>query len=152
MTSPLKVNFTQDEATSKPREVLPTGEYVCSIVEASDEVVRPGKKNHGKPYWKVRFVVQAGPFEGQNIYATVMLFDGALYSLAQLMSALGQDINSGEFIVPETEWLIGKPVTVRGQRKSAETKDGQDLPERFEVKGYKAIDSSKKAVSSSLLP
>ena len=149
----LKVNFTEQEATSQPREVPPSGEYLVNIVEATDEVVKPGRKNSGKPYWKLRMVVQDGPYSGSTIYGSVMLFDTALYSLAQLMRSLDQDVNSGEFEIPETDWLNGKSLIVRGFKRPPSSDSGQDLPERFEVKAYKPAKGGVKAsANSSLLP
>jgi hypothetical protein len=83
-----------------------------------------------------------------------MLFDGALYSFAQLMKALDYDINSGDFEVPELDDIIGKTVNVRGQKMPAKTlPDGQELNERFEIKGYKKANKvSQKSASASILP
>jgi hypothetical protein len=153
MSSPLKVNMTDKEATSKVRDVLPSGEYLCNIVNGSTETVRPDKPNKGKPYWKVQFVVQEGPYAGSSINATVMLFENALYSLSQLLKALGYEVNTGDLIVPNLDTMFGKPVIVKGFKRPAETKDGQDLQERFEVKGYKKpADAKPKTGNTSLLP
>lgn len=150
----LKVNFTGEEAESKVYVVPPSGSYLCNIVEATDEVVRPNKKNTGKPYWRLRMVIQDGPHSGTSLFGAVMLFDGALYSLAQLMKAFGQDIGSGEFVVPETDTLVGRQVVARGVKRPAKTDpDGNDLPERFEVKGYLPPSTPTKSnADNSLLP
>lgn len=152
---PLKVNFTDEEAASKARDIPPSGEYLCTIVDGSQEIVRPGKKNTGKPYWKVRYVIDEGTYSGTSLNATVMLFDGALYSLSQLMGALGYDVNSGEFQVPFLDDLFGKKVIVKGYKRApSTTPDGQELSERFEVKAYKksTTSSNNKVGSSSTLP
>lgn len=150
----LKVNFTDEEANSKPREVPPSGEYLCAITEGSDEIVKPGKKNTGKPYWKLRFVVQDGPYQGTPLNATVMLFEGALYQLGQLMRSLGHDVNSGEFQVPPLDKIIGQNVVVKGFKRPPGINNDtqQELPERFEVKSYKPAKSAKKPGSASMLP
>lgn len=151
----LKVNLTSDEANSESREVLPSNKYVCNIVDGSINEVKPGRKHVGKPYWKLSFVVQEGPYAGRFINSTVMLFDGALFSLSQLMQSLGYDVNAGSFDVPELDDIIGKTVVVRGLKRAASTDpDGRDLPERFEVKGYNRppAKGAKAPVDSDLLP
>lgn len=156
MSSPLKVNFTEEEANSKAREIPPSGDYLCAIVDGSSEIVKPGKKNTGKPYWKLRFVVQDGTYAGTSLNATVMLFESALYQFGQLMRALDYDVNAGEFEVPDVSKLFGKQVIVRGQKKppSINSDTGQELPERFEVKAYKKADkaSKQKVGSQAMLP
>lgn len=150
----LRVNISSKEAESTSLDVLPSGKYLCNIVEGSIEEVKPGKKNVGKPYWKLRFVVQDGTFAGRNIYSTVMLFEGALYSLSQLMKALGYDVNAGDITVPDVSDIEGKTVIVRGQKKPASTdpETGRDMPERFEVKGYQGSGVTQKTGDSSILP
>lgn len=152
---PLKVNFSDEEANSKAREIPPTGEYLCAIVDGSQEIVKPGKKNTGKPYWKLRFVVQDGTYSGTPLNATVMLFEGALYQLGQLMRSLGYDVNAGDFEVPTVDKIIGQQLIVKGYKRPPSTnpETQQELPERFEVKSYKlANKSGKKAGNSSMLP
>jgi|SRR3990172_3495912 len=155
MTTPLKVNFTSEEATSVVREVPPSGEYVVNIVEGEIKSVKPGRKNVGRPFWQLQLVVQDGAFSGSRFYASVMLFDGALYSFAQLMRALGYDVNDGDFEVPSLEDIIGKTVNVKGFKRPPTTlDDGTNLPERFEIKGYKTSNKqgAAKAATSSILP
>lgn len=154
MTQPLKVNFTDQEAGSSVREVPPSGEYLVAITDGERKEVKPGRKNTGKPFWQLRLVIQDGAYAGTSLISSVMLFDGALYSLAQLMKALGYDMNAGDFIVPELDDIIGKNVNVKGYKKPATTlADGTELSERFEVKGFKpATRSGTKTGDSSLLP
>jgi len=154
MTQPLKVNFTDREATSTVREIPPSGEYLVAITDGEIKDVKPGRKNTGKPYWQLRFVIQDGAYAGSSLIASVMLFDGALFSFAQLMKALGYDVNSGDFLIPSLDEIIGKNVNVRGFKKPPSTlPDGTELSERFEIKGYKtASRSGAKSGDSSLLP
>lgn len=152
---PLKVNFTDEEAGSKVREVPPSGEYVVNITDGERKQVNPSRKNAGKPFWKIVMVIQDGNYAGNTLVSSVMLFDGALYSFAQLMKALGHDINSGDFEVPELESLFGQTIIVRGNKMPPKTlEDGTDLQERFEVKGFKPYKTGTKlkAGSNSLLP
>lgn len=154
MSQPLKVNFTDQEAGSAVREIPPSGEYLVAIVEGELKEVKPGRKNTGKPYWQLRMVIQDGAYAGTTLISSVMLFDGALYSFAQLMKALGHETNAGDFRVPELDDIIGQNVNVKGYKKAPSTlPDGTELSERFEVKGFK-VPSRKdtKVGDSSLLP
>jgi hypothetical protein len=154
MSQPLKVNFTDEEAGSKVREIPPTGEYLVAITDGEIKEVKPGRKNTGKPFWQLRLVIQDGAYAGTTLISSVMLFDGALYSFSQLMKALDYDVNTGDFKVPDLDDIIGKNVNVRGNKMPAKSlPDGTDLSERFEVKGFKPpARKDAKVGDSSLLP
>lgn len=152
---PLKVNFTDKEASSKPREIPPSGEYNVNITDGEVTQVKPGKKNAGKDYWKLTFVIQDGAYAGQTLISTVMLFDGALFSLSQLMKALNYPVEQGGFVVPPLSDLLGKTVVVRGFKMPArfDQETNRELPERFEIKGYKRYTgAATRPSSSNLLP
>jgi len=150
---PLKVNFSKDEATSTPREVPPSGEYTVAVTDGEIKFVQPGKKNSGKPFWQLKLVIQDGAYAGTSLLGSIMLFDGALYSFAQLMRALDYDVNEGSFEAPDLDEIIGKTVNVRGYKMPPKTDGTRELPERFEIKGYKkAKANTAKAANSSLLP
>lgn len=155
MTQPLKVNFSKNEADSVAREIPPTGEYTVAITDGSLGEVKPGKKNAGKPYWKLTLVIQSGPYSGTTLMSSVMLFNEALYSLSQLLKALGYNVNSGDFEVPALSDIVGKIVNVRGVKMPPREVDGQQLSERFEIKGYKKASmssSNQVGAASSILP
>lgn len=156
----LKVNFSQDEAESTAREVLPTGAYPVAIVDVEMREVKPGSANVGKPYWSIRFVVQEGnKYAGQSIFTNIMLFSteksGTLSTLSQFLKAIGYEITPGEFEVPDNDEIQGKLLTVIGRKLAAglDKKTQRDLPERFQVSSYKKLDgSAPKSTSSSMLP
>lgn len=155
MTQPIKVNFTSEEAESTVREIPPSGEYTVNITNGVLKEVKPGRKNVGKSYWQLTLVIQEGPYAGASLMSSVMLFDGALYSFAQLMKALDYNLGAGEFFAPELDDIIGKTVNVKGFKMPAKTMpDGQELSERFEIKGYKKANVVKTAASAatSMLP
>jgi hypothetical protein len=90
-----------------------------------------------------------------------MLFNGALYSLAQLMKATGRDITVEDFEVPDIEEMLGEEILVSVSRirdKYNEDKVGDGEPIfKNEVKGYKAVDDATlsaigKTGKTSLLP
>ncbi|SRR6266487_1772337 len=153
----LKVNFSQNEAESTAREVIPTGEYHCKIVDIEIREVKPGSRNVGKPYWNLRFVVQTGQYEGNSIYGNIMLFedkDGTLGSLSQFLKALDFDVQAGEMELPDQEDLISRDINVRGRKLLAgfDKKAQKDLPDRFQIQGYKRANVAVKTGDSSLLP
>jgi len=160
--SRLKVNFTSNEASSEARsvEVIPTGEYQCSIVDVETTTVNPGSANSGKPYWKIRFVVQEGKYAGNSIFGRIMLFegkDGTLSSLAQFLRALGHQVNEGTFELPEDDEISGSRLTIVGRKFPAGTdkKTGKEVSEQFKVTGYKApyqLSEAQKTGDASLLP
>lgn len=154
MTQPLKVNFSTNEASSEARVIPPTGEYTVNITDGEIKEVKPGKKNTGKPFWQLKYVIQEGPYDGVSLMSSVMLFDGALYSFAQLMKALGYDVNAGDFEVPSLDDIIGKTINVKGLKKPAGTgPDGQELNERFEIRNYRASSKVQNSpASNSILP
>lgn len=154
MTLPLRVNFSEKEASSAPREIPPTGEYTVAITDGEIKEVQPGKKNSGKPFWQLKYVIQDGAYEGTSLMSSIMLFDGALYSFAQLMRALGYELpKQGAFEAPTLDDIIGKTINVRGTKMPPKTDGERELPERFEIKGYKKVNkAAAKADNNSLLP
>lgn len=156
----LKVNFSQDEAESTAREVLPTGAYPVAIVDVETREVKPGSANVGKPYWSIRFVVQDGnKYAGNSVFANIMLFSteksGTLSTLSQFLKALGYEITPGEFEIPDNDEIQGKTLTIVGRKLPAgpDRKTNKDLPERFNVNAYKKLDvSTTKSTSNSMLP
>lgn len=151
----LKVNFSEEEANSQAREVPPSGEYNCKIVEVFEKEVKPGSPNVGKPYWNIRFVIQDGQYSGNSLFGNIMLFegkDGTLGALAQFLKALNYPVSAGEFELPEMDELIARDINIRGQKLPAGTVRGRDLPERYQIKGYKPANAAVKSGNNSLLP
>jgi hypothetical protein len=160
----LKVNFSDNEASSEALDFtpIPSGKYHVKITDGEMRECGPESKNAGKPYWNLEFTVQEGPYEERKLWGNIMLFEGALFSLSQLMKALGNPIVPGKaFTVPEIDDLLTKDliVTVRKMQDSYRMeKEGSDEPLfKNEIKGYSAYDGeavasggSKK--SNSLLP
>lgn len=153
----LKVNFSQNEAESVVREVPPSGEYHCKITDIEYKEVKPGSKNVGKPYWNVKFTIQSEKYAGSILFSNIMLFegdDGTLGSLAQFLKALDFDVQAGEFELPEPDDLIGRDINVKGNKQLAgfDKKANRDLPDRFNIRGYKNANVSVKSGNSTLLP
>lgn len=144
------VNFTEKEAESKPLDPIARGLYHVKITDIELAFCGPASKNPGKPYWKLEATVQEGNFENRKIWTNVMLFSPALYSLSQLMKALGFDIGAGQFRLPDPDTLIGQDIIVKVSVKP----ETDDYDARNEIKQYKPFDakSPSSAKEATLLP
>src|SRR6266487_4490598 len=92
MVDNLKVNFTDEEAGSETLEfkAVPSGFYKCAITKVEKAAVQTNEKgNFGKPFWKLTLVCQEGTYARRNFWTNVMLFDGSLHTLSQLLKAVG---------------------------------------------------------------
>lgn len=163
--SGLKVNFSDNEATSESKsfDPIPSGEYYVRITNVEDAECGPESKNAGKPYWKLEFTVQDGEFESRKLWTNAMLFDGALYTLAQLLKASGHEdaIKTGN--VPDGQSFVSTELIVvvkKGRNSYMEDRNADGEPVwSNEVKGIKAYtgvspaQKGKSAVAgTSLLP
>lgn len=158
--SSLRVNFSDREASSEARsfEPMPTGKYHAAITEWEMKA-STSEKHNGKPYWALTLVVQSGPYEDRKLWANVMLFEGALYSLSQLMKAIGREdvLKSGE--IPHGDELIGEEliavvVKKRDKYKEEKEEDGEKYFKN-EVTGFKPLSAASERTASgsgSLLP
>jgi hypothetical protein len=140
MTEGLRVNFSDKEATSAALDPIPRGEYHVKITDGEIRYSK-SEKHNGEPYWALELTVQEGPHENRKVWSNVMLFDGALYSLSQLMKALGYNIEAGDFVVPPIDDLITKDLIVRVTiRPETDQYQAQN-----EVKAYKAWGDAPKS-------
>lgn len=102
----LRVNFSEQELSSEARDFtpLPAGKYHVAITEVVPQQCGPKSKNQGKWFYAVTVTVQDGPFENRKLWGNVMLFEGAGYSLVQILKAQGW-ATSGR--VPTMDELLG---------------------------------------------
>lgn len=143
-----RVNFSNEEADSEARdyEALPSGKYHVTIFDG--EVKRSkSAKNPGKPFWALTLRVASGKYENRRLFDNVMLFEGAGYSLAQLMKATGHEDALKTGVIPKLSTLIGEEVTVVVTKNKDEYKmkeaDPNDPPIfRNNVRGYKKFDGN----------
>jgi hypothetical protein len=114
----LHVNFSSEEASSEARsfEPLPTGSYDVYITDGEVKF-STSQKNPGKPFWALEMTVDGGPHDKRKLWANVMLFEGALFSLAQLLKATGHEeaLKTGK--VPGLDEIIGQKVTVTAKKQ-----------------------------------
>jgi hypothetical protein len=144
----LRVNFSTEEASSEGRdsfEALPSGRYPVVIFDGETRRVKDNAKgNKGKPFWNLQFAVTEDMewCTNRRFFGSVMLFKGALYSLSQLMKALGEDIDAGDFKVPPIDDLFGQEIEISVQKvKDTYKMDRDGIPAnepiyKNEVKGY----------------
>jgi hypothetical protein len=166
----LTVNFSQQEAESEARtfEAVPTGKYYCRITDV--DVKRSKSEKHaGKPYYALELVIQDGKYANRKLWTNVMLFEGALYSLAQLHKALDFPMTGG---VIQPSQLQSRELVVIVQRVTDSYKIKQEQwtpgdgpkPMKAEVRGFQkyipgvtgtssaAAQGVEKSGSGSLLP
>jgi hypothetical protein len=87
----LRVNFSEKELASEARDFtpLPAGKYHVTMSDVTVERCGPKSKNPGKPYYGIELTVQDGKYEGRKLFTNCMLFSPALYTLVQILKALG---------------------------------------------------------------
>lgn len=156
--SSLRINFSEEEASSEAIDFtpLPTGKYLVAITEV--EIKKStSEKNTGKPYWALTLVVQEGPYENRKLWSNVMLWEGAAFSLAQLMKATnrGDVLKSGK--IPSGDELVGDQMIVSVvktlDKYKMERDGGDEKLFKNEVKGYKpATEFVASSGGGSLLP
>lgn len=124
----LRVNFSDDESASEAREFtpIPAGKYHVKITEL-EEKASTSEKNPGKPYWSAKMVIQDGQYSDRVLFANIMLFDGALYTLAQLLKAIGEHDALKSGVIPPAERFIGESVFAVVQKKRDEYKEKKEI-------------------------
>jgi len=117
----LYVNFSDQEAATEGRDIepLPSGKYLCTITDVDLRLCGPESKNPGKKYYAVEFTVvedkRGGEFVNRKCWTNAMLFSPALYTIVQIMKAIGIPVNSGKGRIPEPSELIDQIVVVAGR-------------------------------------
>lgn len=158
----LQVNFSAEEASSEAKsfDPLPSGSYHVRLTEILLKECGPASKNAGKNYWNVEFTVQDGEYADRKLWTNAMLFEGALYTLAQLLKATGNEASIKSGNIPAADSFIGAELTlnVKKQRNTfMELQNDDGVPVwSNEVKGIAAFDGKASAGSTapeaSLLP
>lgn len=150
----LRVNFSQQEESSEARDFtpLPAGKYHVAITECEVKRVtnppQPGKTdNRGKPFYAVTVTVQDGPYENRKLWGNIMLFEGALYSLVQLLKAQGLAL-SGRVPTPGelegTHYIcqVANQVDTYKMGKDGWTAADGPKPRKNEIKNWGKYDGS----------
>lgn len=146
MPDGLRVNFSDKEAKAQGQgaDLMPRGNYHVICTDGSWEECGPNSKNPGKPYWKIECTIQDGPYTGRHLFTNVMLFEGALYTLSQIMKAMGLNTDAGDVEVPELEQVIGTHFVVGVSVK----KETEEYDARNEIRSFMAYDAKTVALAT----
>lgn len=113
---------------------IPAGNYSATIFDVKAEEVKSGE-NAGKPRFNIQFRIAAGPAENRRVFSYVPLYVAKdFWKTQSFFSALGYDLKSGDFAVPEIAELLGKSLTVR-----VKIGTDQNGAPRNEVSGFDAV-------------
>lgn len=137
MADSIRVNMSGKEASSADREPLPSGKYHYKITDVELTYTKETAKNPHKPYLSFEFTVQDGKYAGRKDWTNAMCFEGALYTISQILKALGHNINpsGGEIDIPiAREFYIGKDIW--GRRAPDRTQKNEDGTARVQLAGF----------------
>lgn len=163
MTDGIRVNMTSKEASSESRdaELLPAGKYLMAVTDVDLREVtnppKPGKQdNRGKPFYAFEFTVQGGDYEGRKVWTNAMLFSPALYTVVNMLKALGVPFSGSDDnptfqvpgyepnTIPGADWWLGKQMVVRTTVKKGGLKEKgseERYADRAEPAGFFSADS-----------
>jgi hypothetical protein len=139
----IRVNLSDEEARSQDREPLPAGKFHYKITDMEVMFVKPGGKNEGKPYINFEFTVQDGKYAARKDWTNAMCFDGALYTISQILKALDFSIpvgpdgraTGGALTVPDSrEFYIGRDIW--GRRGTSKNDKNDDGSPRIQLRGF----------------
>jgi hypothetical protein len=162
----IKVNVSDQESHAGEYEILPSGNYHAVITEVEQKESK-SEKNTGKPMLYFTLNIQEGKYAEKTMGVNACCWDGALYTIINMLKALGEYENCGgqrDLDIPTTpEFYIGRDIMVRRglNRKSLEKarkEEGPDVDpkEYIEVRGFSAYDKDSKEgkakASAGLLP
>lgn len=145
----IRVNMSSKEGKSVTLQPLPSGKYLVAVTDCDVQEVSKGD-NEGKPMFNLELTVQEGDYEGRKLWTYVMLFDGALYSISQMLKCVGVEVKElgekAEFqvpgydvnVIPGPEYWMSKQFVVRTKLmpKRKDPKTNKEYDERAEVKGF----------------
>jgi len=76
---------------------LPNGQYVCVLSN-----VEEASTKHGDEMWKLRFIVDDGPYVGRLIFDNMIFSDAALKRVKLICSRLGLDVTGCIDLTPSS--------------------------------------------------
>lgn len=151
---PFKVNVSEKEDKSGEFKPLPAGLYHTCIVDVEVKESQ-SEANPGKPMLYFTFEIQDGVYAGQNMYANACCWSPALYTIINILKALGEYDNckkTGELLIPDaSEFYIGRDIMARrgiNQKKKKENPE-DDPGSWLETKGFSAYKPTGDTPSSS---
>jgi len=124
-------NLPQSSAPSTSYDPLPKSKYETTIYDIQQDTVKSGD-NAGKPRWKVQLKVVSGQYENRRLFTLIPLYvAGDFWKTQSFFEALGYSLK-GNFSVPETSELLGKPINARVTIREAQG----DYPADNNVSGF----------------
>jgi hypothetical protein len=148
------VNVSKKESEAQSFDLMPAGKYhtIISDVEMKES---NSAKNKGKPMYNIEFTVQEtgnenhDKYAGRKVFTNACLWEGALYTIINIMKALGYAVEEGALEIPEAEELLGKElitrVVVTPERTVVDENTGEKktYEPRNEPKGFFAIGTTE---------
>jgi hypothetical protein len=150
----IKVVLSNEEAKSSVLEPVPLGWYKVTISDVELKEVKnapaPGKKdNRGKPFYSIECTInEPEAYEGRKVFTNAMLFEGALYTISQIMKAMGIEVESGEVEVPEIEELLGQEFMAKVKITGARKVGDKEYEARNDIAGFKAVGEQEVKVAA----
>lgn len=139
------ISFSADALESKSGSIepVPAGSYNATVFDIKEETVRSGP-NEGKPRFNVQFRISEGAHENRRVFSYVPLYAGNdAWKAAAFFKSLGYDVKAGNFKVPATADLLGKPIGVR-----VKVGTDQNGAPRNEVSGFDKATTASDVLSS----
>lgn len=94
-------------------EPVPAGSYNATIFNIEQEQVKSGP-NEGKPRFNIQFRLTGDKVDNRRVFSYVPLYvANDFWKTQAFFKALGFDMKSGKFTVPDVADLLGKPIGVR---------------------------------------
>jgi hypothetical protein len=140
----IRVNMSAEEAKSEARLDLPAGKFHLKITDMEIKFTSQAAKNAGKPYINFEFTIQDGQYAGKKDWTNAMCFEPALYTISQILKALGMKVTAGALTIPDArEFYIGKDIWgIRRLNKKNKNADGEVEP-RIELTGFVAYEGGQ---------
>lgn len=168
----LKVNVSSKAAEKRSFEELPLGWYHVQIAEVE---LRESKSeaNAGKPMYGFEFEITDDPrnpqddngaskYKGRRLWTNACLWEGAEFTIVNILRALGHEIVPGELNVPdvtddnERDQLVGQYLMVRqGITRKERLASAKAKPPRKpdpEITGFRSADEGEEGDSSAAAP
>lgn len=114
---PITIDFDQvnDAEDYSP---LPDGQYLCELVEVEEATTRDGNE-----WWKLRFEVLKGEYQGRRIFDSLFFSDKALKRVKLILNRLGLDVSGRLKLTPEL--LQGRKVYIEVETEDYEDQEGK---------------------------
>jgi hypothetical protein len=124
----LSLNFKGVDISA--RQVLPEGDYVCSVAE-----IEQAESSAGNDMLKWTFEVAEGEEgEGSKLYVYTTLDQASLWKLGQLLDAMGMEIPDGELDL-DLEEILGSMVVLTVAHETYEGKPRAKVVDFLPVDG-----------------